>query len=584
VTTESKLAVRTTAAWVADQTAMEALYGVGGYYTTPQLWEAGEQDDITSATGTDEIAIVEIYDDQDWSGQLLIDGWTTAAGQYIIVRAAPGEECTADWADGGAHLTYNDKATISPREGYIRVEGLRVTATYNGIRAYQSGTAVHYIVNCHIRTTAGAGNIKPYEDDATVYAYGCIGEQTGGTLNEIFEADRGLLYTKNCIAIGGNFGFRDCSDPTNCISYGSSDRSFYGVDGTISYCASDDSYATGTGSITGIGSDEFADYASGDFHLDSASQLIGAGTNLYSSPYDSSGFQYDIDGDEWPSSGDWDIGADYYVEGAAPGGITGTGALAAQSSIISASGTIGRSGTGALAAAAAEISASGTLGRTGTGALEAATAALAGSGKVGHPGTGSLEAGAAEISGTGTVTSGITGTGGLAAQAAEISGTGTIGRSGTGALEAQASSLSAAGIIGRIGTGVLEAQPSEISGTGTVVSPGVITGSGVLEVQPSEISGTGIVGRIGSGVLEAQAAALSGTGVIGRSGTGVLQAQAAAISGTGTIYAPGAITGTGALVCGACAISGIGTKSGWSPETPKSNSWTPESGATNSWV
>ena len=129
--------------------------------------------------------------------------------------------------------------------------------------------------------------------------------------------------------------------------------------------------------------------------------------------------------------------------GSVGGSVTGTGALSAQDSSLAGTGTITRTGTGALSAQASQVSGSGTVGNasTGTGALAAQDSAASGSGTITRVGTGSLAAQDSALAGSGTVLGSITGTGALAADASQISGTGTRTVTGTGALAAQSASI-----------------------------------------------------------------------------------------------------------------------------------------------
>jgi len=136
-------------------------------------------------------------------------------------------------------------------------------------------------------------------------------------INEIFAWGDGVtLYVYNntvsdCYR-GIAFGSGSVLTVKNSTVFNNTDD-FYGTM-TIDYCASDDvdgNHAVDLNENAGDEwTDNFVDYANGDFHLKStAPDLIDAGTDL-SSDSDLS-FSDDIDGDSRPSPY-WDIGADEY--------------------------------------------------------------------------------------------------------------------------------------------------------------------------------------------------------------------------------------------------------------------------------
>lgn len=164
-----------------------------------------------------------------------------------------------------------------------------------------------------------------------------------------------------------------------------------------------------------------------------------------------------------------------------PQGITGTGALAAQSSTASGSGTV----TGFVTAIGfvtvflyqGEVNPNdvrltdptvvASTAVHGTGSLTSANSSASGAGTSRSTGTGALAASASSVAGTGTVSSPVTvtGSGSLAAQPAQVTGLGTSRSTGTGALAAQSAQASGAGIVGAVASGALVSQNSSASGT-----------------------------------------------------------------------------------------------------------------------
>jgi len=315
VPTEVKHALRTTAAWSADQAAMEAIYGVGGYYTTPAAWDAAQQRDIVAA---DEIAILEVYD--DWPSGAAINyldllGWTADATRQLIIRAAPGEEYDVA-TDTGAHITGGTGYLLIARAGTnCVIEDIKFTAAGSSYHVVDAGWLYDVVLNrCYIEGTKGAGasavnhsiikNAGYYSLKSCV-ANNCViisevgyGAYSGQMPVRGTECHNVAIYNET---VGGYGSFYDC---------------------TGDYNAAEDTSAPGANSIDSITTAEFEDYAGGDYHLASGSQLIGAGDNLIVSGGLSSP-QYDIDGQQWPDTGDWDIGFDYRVGGGSAQSITG---------------------------------------------------------------------------------------------------------------------------------------------------------------------------------------------------------------------------------------------------------------------
>ena len=288
--------------------------GMGGDYTTPTAWEAGEQSaegpDISAATGSDKIIEGSVYN--DWPSGLddnfSIDGWTTDATGYIKLTTASGNR-----HDG------------TPGTGFY----IATTATY----AIDNNESYTKIVGIECRNTSG---IAFYTDQPGAEVTDCIG--TSGS-DRAFRCEDTTLatYFIKCLAVGGYRGFYVRGNLLNSIAAGCSDRGIQSgtssstlAKNTIAYGCGDnwrdtfDASSTNNASSNYSGdappgsspytsdvvSGDFANAANDDYHLSASSGLIGQGANLYSD------FTTDIDGDTWPSSGAWDIGFDYYVSGA----------------------------------------------------------------------------------------------------------------------------------------------------------------------------------------------------------------------------------------------------------------------------
>lgn len=301
--TESRKAIRTAAAWTANQAAMEALYGVGGYYTTLSLWEAGEQRDLVAA---DQVAVAVCYN--DWptglNNTVSIAGWTTDATRKIVVTVAEG-----------------NRHNGIPKTGFY----MKASANFGHVISCTTDTEFEWF---DVENTASAG---------FAFTFPRIIKNTlakGGPEREAFRSVQSYSRLINCLAYGGlaGFGCTSFSAPTilncvaancatgfdyslggsgyvlkNCVGYGNTTD----FKGTASASSTNNASSNGTppgiSPITGITAAAFVNAAGLDFHLAAGSPLIGAGANLYSE------FQDDIDGDARPSTGAWDIGFDHYV-------------------------------------------------------------------------------------------------------------------------------------------------------------------------------------------------------------------------------------------------------------------------------
>lgn len=343
--------------------------GTGGDYTSISAWEAALPADLVSA---DERHIGEIINSFTEAANVDINGQITDADRNIILRNA---ESVAHGGVFGAGAVVSRTATYSVHllvtTHYTVLDGISVNATGNGGTAISlQGTGVvcrDTLVRHNSGTTltgisAGTGAGK-FIDGRLL---GCAVRMPDTTLNGIvtnhYVTGSGLIA--NCVTNGkfSKSGPTTQGGPTikNCAADGFG-TSLYrtGSDNNASYDTSATSVA-GANSITGITDADFADVANGDFHLAAGSALIGAGTNLYST------FTTDIDGDERPSSGAWDIGFDHYV--AASGTIIET--TAASRSVARSACSAGKIASAAGAAATAQRAAS-TAGKIGAASADA---------------------------------------------------------------------------------------------------------------------------------------------------------------------------------------------------------------------
>jgi len=300
-----------------------------GDYTTLSAWESGEQVDLVAA---DEIAVAECYD--DWPSGLndvpTIAGWTTDSERYVKVYVPSAERHNGTPATG--FYVYTDQNYGYPlkvSQNYTVVEGfcgeIGATSSANSSIYVEANYVSFDAVFCRVANdsssrintalnfnTASTGDyfvakncafINKASDSPAVYVrnftnqdyYNCV-FVSGGNTTALECLTTGPIVLKNCVAYGATVGYdtEGAIDTSNSSNNASDVASTYTPPGTNPL-------------TTNIVSTDFADAANDDYHLAAGSSLIGAGANLYSS------FTADIDGDEWPAAGAWDIGFDYYV-------------------------------------------------------------------------------------------------------------------------------------------------------------------------------------------------------------------------------------------------------------------------------
>lgn len=310
-------AIRTVAGWASDQTNMEATYGEDGYYTTPQLWE----DDVPYDLVTPDLRHQgELF--KDWSGgfvgRLEISAKNSSSFCRVVFRNANFEGTYGDSkhqgvVGGGAYMTNSATwdATIENNATYTELAYLDVrnTSTAETGRATSITGGVYY---CQVRSCIFPKGIESLifpNRDVTI-KYNLVKDSTYGLYTANYAHDTCLIYGNTLI----NSRIRSTSTGNgpsvrNNVIYGGTTPLF----NLGSYSAFTNNASSDTsGQITNIASSEFYDYAGGDYHLAHQSTLRGAGINLQQNSY-LSGNQYDVDGNQFPTTGAIDIGADSYA-------------------------------------------------------------------------------------------------------------------------------------------------------------------------------------------------------------------------------------------------------------------------------
>lgn len=293
--------------------------GQGGDYTSLSGWEAQN----LNLTSLDQIQVASI--EGDWSAgadttAVTIGGWTTDATRYITIQTDAANKADAEWDAAKYVLTTSsvNQALFVNSVSYVSLVGLQISNTRTGAnicRAINVYASYCTIDSCYLK-------ISPTSDTTggnALDAYGVVdlvvkNTITWTTLNAALTTAMAIggsnsRYIYNCTVYNFATGYNVSSTVVlkNCIANGCTN----GYNGTpyvdsTNNCSDITSDAPGTSPQTGTVS--FTDAANGNFNLQSGDTVArGNGANLYAT------FTTDINGNERPSSGAWDIGAAQYV-------------------------------------------------------------------------------------------------------------------------------------------------------------------------------------------------------------------------------------------------------------------------------
>lgn len=302
-----------------------------GDYSSLSNWEAGEQGDLVTA---DTIAIADCYSMED-TGSIIIDGWTTGADNYILIRGAASDKTTSNtgkWSTKRYRHVLNtiniSTTAIKINEEYVHIDGLQfersdTVYTMSTVISIETASAANVLISNTIfqRGSGKCGNmIYCSRYYSKVKIWNCTFAHTASSQYAAIGISGSGKAVYNCT-------FHDCvnaimvntNDNTpivNCLFTNCTTDVYLVSPGSIAdtYCATTNDKtkgltADGTGNRFGQ-TFTFVDADNHDFHL--ASNDAGAKDQGTSDP-GSGLFSNDIDGKT--RSGSWDIGADEYVSG-----------------------------------------------------------------------------------------------------------------------------------------------------------------------------------------------------------------------------------------------------------------------------
>ncbi len=307
-------------------------------YTSLFDWEVNEDIDLTVQKRLS-IALCRASSGTADTTAVTLDGWTTTAVYYVVIKAATGDQAVKTSYDTSRYrleMSLADAGIITILEDYVNIIGLQIynTNTTNslaGCITQNTGTGVVNISGC--RLISGNNGYGIYTQLATVNVwntiiYSPLGSAPGSEQEGYFIGG-GVANLYNCIICNCDDGLEVSSGTMgayNCAVF-NNDVDFVALT-VVDYCASDDN--TGTNNVVEDSADtwwtsDFVAASTGNFTLIETSSLVDGGTDdpgtgLYSD---------DIDGDIRGGTDAWSVGADQaiyklrYVDPDAVG--TGTG-------------------------------------------------------------------------------------------------------------------------------------------------------------------------------------------------------------------------------------------------------------------
>lgn len=295
----------------------------GGDYTSLGAWITAQARNLVSA---DEIAIAECRNfDLAQEISLSSASWTTDATRYIkieVPQAYRHDGRSRAVSGTGFRLIGSVNGTLTISAGHVVLEGLNIQNTGTGANAaaivLSSGASVVRLRHCIIHNARTGSNytIQGSVSGLTLEMFSCItyGYERSIDTRSMASANlAGSVFWRHADQLGvlGDTELVVRNSYAGKASGSTEDWWTGGAAPSGNNNASSGTTATTdyTSSINGVaGSAVFVSVTAGseDFHLKSGSNaLVGAGANLTAT------FTTDIDGDTWPASGAWDIGADY---------------------------------------------------------------------------------------------------------------------------------------------------------------------------------------------------------------------------------------------------------------------------------
>jgi len=292
-------AIRTAAEWAANQTAMEAIYGVGNYYTTLTAWEAAIPADLVAA---DEQHVAQCYD--DWPTGLddyfTIADRTTDATRNVVIDCPVAERHGGSLSSGFLLKHDTDwQHTITVDSGDVTIKNIRVSHDGSGACVkLDNATAENILLDSIILTSTDSSGSTTNVNDGLLSVYAGWSEiinsiLRGGSIgisvytwrtvnaynNTIIDCKRGT-YTKSTNNVNdGDF----INNVSACTEDDFIHESSFSA-GSTNNASKDISATTASiGTVTGISLTDGVDFtepSTDDYTITSGSALIDEGSDL----------------------------------------------------------------------------------------------------------------------------------------------------------------------------------------------------------------------------------------------------------------------------------------------------------------
>ncbi len=319
-------------------TTSATVISIAHEYTSLSAAEAGafDTDHINNADLTVAQTVLNLpayYDSGADTTAVTVAGATTSAAYYIkiytpnntLTEVNQSQRHNGKWNDGKYKLVRSSGNAISLSGGYVKVEGLQLTPGSSGDGIYSGSTnsvSVFDVYNNIIKSPTGvcANGMQINTTSYTrvinvwnniIYGFTCAGYDSLVTNN----ATNTTVYAYNNTITNNNYGPQKYGSPgtfiaKNNISYNNTDnyRGNFGAASTNNLSGPTQTDAPGSNPRNGV-TVQFVDAANKDFHLrigDSSAR--GGGANLKNDA--NLAFDTDIDNENRPETGNWDIGAD----------------------------------------------------------------------------------------------------------------------------------------------------------------------------------------------------------------------------------------------------------------------------------
>jgi hypothetical protein len=304
--------------------------GANRAYATLAEWEAARQGTLS------EVEEVICEGSAADTTVVAIDGWTTTAANYILIRSAETSRHAGVWNSGVYRLEFALSSDgLVGFEDFCRIHALQVsvntTTALAGIIFDTVATSGLFVTSCIVRATVAAPLVGIWKGSGNagsaisvlannlVYGFSGVGgfgiyarSNAAATRcccynNTVYGCATGFRFrddftlAKNNLSIGCTNAYNDADTPESGSTHNGYDEGPDPASNGINLSGSSDG-------------DIFVNAGAGDFRLVSGSDAADVGTDL--SGDGNYPFSDDIQGET--RTGTWDIGADEFVVASAP--------------------------------------------------------------------------------------------------------------------------------------------------------------------------------------------------------------------------------------------------------------------------